>query len=49
MPLFVYKCLKCLKVYEIIVPLAKLDKKIRCPHCKKALKKEISSVFFRVN
>ena len=43
MPLQVYYCHKCNKIYEIIVPLAENDKKIKCPHCKKVLTKHISA------
>jgi len=43
MPLQDYFCTNCEKVYEIIVPLAENDKKIKCPHCKKLLKKHISA------
>ena len=43
MPMQDYFCAKCHKLYEIMVPLRLTDKKIKCPHCKKALKKHISA------
>lgn len=42
MPLYEYYCTECEKIYEIIVKLRAIDKKIKCPHCKKGLKKRIS-------
>lgn len=42
MPLQDYYCKHCSKLFEIIVPLAQNDKKIKCPHCKKALIKQLS-------
>ena len=42
MPLQVYFCKKCAKIYDIIVPLAETDDKIKCPYCKKVLIKRIS-------
>ncbi|MCK4816709.1 zinc ribbon domain-containing protein, partial [bacterium] len=41
-PLFDYYCLKCNRIYEIIVPLSKIKEEIICPCCKKALQKRIS-------
>jgi putative FmdB family regulatory protein len=43
MPLQDYYCTNCAKIYEIIVPLAQTDKKIKCPNCKRVLKKHISA------
>lgn len=42
MPLFCYLCTKCLKGYEIIVPLEKVGKPVKCPKCKKKLKQIIT-------
>ena len=39
MPLYDYYCKKCAKIHEIIVRLDKIDTKIKCPYCKKTLKK----------
>jgi putative FmdB family regulatory protein len=42
MPLFDYYCLDCETVYELIVPLDRLDEEVKCPECGKILKKRIS-------
>jgi putative FmdB family regulatory protein len=49
MPLYEYLCVNCMKLLEFIVPLDKFDKKIKCPHCKKEVKRIMSSVLFKVN
>ena len=41
MPNYDYMCLNCQKIYEISVRLDKIDEKIKCPNCKKKLKKRI--------
>ena len=46
MPLYEYLCENCEKYFEIIVPLKKRNKKIKCPHCKKSLTKIMSPVYF---
>ena len=43
MPLQVYYCVECKKLFEIIVPLSLTDKKIKCRYCKKKLKKHVSA------
>ena len=43
MPMQEYFCKKCAKLYEILVPLAKTDDRISCPHCEKDLIKHISA------
>ena len=48
MPLHDFVCGKCLKRYEIIIPLKEMDKKVKCPHCKKELKKIMAPVFFSI-
>lgn len=48
MPLYEYVCSRCQKLFEIIVPLDKYGKKIRCPHCRKQLKKIMSPVMFKI-
>jgi len=49
MPMYDYRCEDCDKTFEIYVPLDKLEEEIKCPYCKKPLKKEMSPVFFKVN
>lgn len=48
MPLFDYICGKCFKQYEVIVPLKDVGKKVKCPHCKKSLKKILTPVYFSI-
>ncbi|MCK4328781.1 zinc ribbon domain-containing protein [candidate division WOR-3 bacterium] len=43
MPLQDYHCKQCNKIFEIIVPLSKNDKEIKCPYCKQTLRKRISA------
>jgi putative FmdB family regulatory protein len=43
MPLQDYYCKKCAKAFEIIVPLAENEKKIKCPHCRRVLIRHISA------
>ncbi len=44
MPLYSYYCLDCEKTYEVIVPLKEYGAKVKCPKCKKELKKHIPAV-----
>ena len=44
MPLHDYYCLDCQKVFEVLVPLKKTDDAVKCPKCRKTLKKRISPV-----
>jgi putative FmdB family regulatory protein len=46
MPMYEYDCNKCKKRYEVIVPLSKSDKKIRCPRCKRKLEKQLAAPLF---
>jgi len=49
MPLYEFKCPKCGKSFEYIVPLAKYNEKIKCPKCKKGvLKKTMTPVLFKI-
>lgn len=56
-PLFEMYCSKCLEknysgesekkaVFEVMIPLDKLDRKVKCPNCKSHLKKRITPVRF---
>jgi putative FmdB family regulatory protein len=48
MPLYIYVCEKCMKKFEVIVPLEQYDKKIPCKYCNKELVKKLSPVYFKV-
>jgi putative FmdB family regulatory protein len=39
MPLFDYDCPACEKLFEIGVPLEKIEEPIKCPYCGKELTK----------
>jgi putative FmdB family regulatory protein len=49
MPLYVYSCKECEKIYEVIVSLDRYDKKIKCPHCKRMLLKLFTPCYIKVN
>jgi putative FmdB family regulatory protein len=49
MPLYVYKCDKCKKVFEILIPLKDSDKVVDCRYCEKPLEKLMTPVSFRIN
>lgn len=48
MPLYQFICYHCSRPYEVFMKLAKANVKVRCPVCKKALKKVILPVRFKV-
>jgi len=47
MPLYSYYCIACLKTYEITIPLSRYGEKVKCPHCKRILKKAITPVYLK--
>jgi putative FmdB family regulatory protein len=49
MPLYEFYCFDCSKYYEIIIKLKDYDKKPKCPHCGKELKKLMSAPMFKIN
>jgi len=46
--LYTYHCVDCAKIYEIMVKLKDYDKEIKCPHCKKPLKKQMDAPYFTI-
>ncbi len=48
MPRYDMHCEKCQKVFEVGIPLNKYDEKVKCPYCETELKRQLSSVPFRV-
>jgi putative FmdB family regulatory protein len=51
MPLYIYNCEKCRTLYEVLVPLKKLKKKVTCPKpkCNTTLKRELSAPAFSIH
>jgi putative FmdB family regulatory protein len=49
MPLYVYRCHKCKKMFEVIVPLKDYEKKLPCKYCRKQMEKIIMPVCFRIH
>ena len=43
MPVYEYLCRDCERLYEILIPLADYDKKVRCKHCNKKMERVIIS------
>jgi len=43
MPLYFYTCDKCMKMFEVMVPIIRRDETIECPHCKETLRREVSA------
>jgi len=48
MPLYVYTCKKCAKLFEILVSLNEYDKPIKCPHCGEKLNRIMCPVRFKI-
>ena len=48
MPLYQYWCEKCDKGYEVLIPLARYDEEVKCPHCDKTLQKIFSPCMIKV-
>lgn len=44
MALHDYACYVCKKVFEVSVPMDKVDKQVKCPVCKQPLQKRIAPV-----
>lgn len=49
MPIYVFRCDKCNKIWELLIKLADFDKKVECPDCKKEMKRLMCSVPFKFN
>jgi len=43
MPLYDMLCEKCQLYYEVTIPLTELHKKVKCPKCKKILRRKMSA------
>lgn len=44
MALHDYYCTDCERVFEVLVPMDRLDDPVKCPKCRKRLKKRFSPV-----
>ena len=44
MSLHDYMCQHCERVFEVSVPIDKVDSQVKCPICKKPLRKRIAPV-----
>ena len=48
-PLYLFSCKKCEKLWELLVRLDDYDKDIECPECGEKLKRLVTPVVFKVN
>ena len=46
---YIFECKPCLKRFEIGVELKDFDKKVKCPRCKKAMKRVLQPLRFKIN
>jgi putative FmdB family regulatory protein len=44
-----FDCEKCKKIFEVGVELKDFDKEVKCPKCKKPMKRVLHPVRFRIN
>ena len=49
MPLYLYSCKNCERLWELLVKLADFDKEIECPKCGGKVKRLMTPVRFSVN
>jgi len=49
MPNYDYYCDECKAIWDVSVPLAELDKELKCPDCEKVLIRMISTPAVRVH
>lgn len=48
MPLYVFSCKECNKIYELLIKLADYDEVVVCPECGKVMMKLITPVMFKI-
>lgn len=48
MPLYVYSCSHCHKIFELQIKLADFGKKVECPHCGESMKRLMCPVPFKI-
>ena len=44
MPVYEIYCVDCSEIREVLVPVSERNKKVKCPTCKKDMKKRIGKV-----
>ena len=49
MPLYLYQCKKCNKLWELLIKLIDFDKEVKCPDCGETLKRLVCPVPFRMD
>ncbi len=49
MPLYIFSCKKCERLWELLVKLADFDKEIECPECGEKVQRLMTPVRFSVN
>lgn len=47
MPIYLYQCKKCNKLWELLIKLIDFDKKVECPECKEEMKRLVCPVPFK--
>ena len=46
---YTYECNGCNKRYEVDMKLSECNQRVKCPYCKKIIKKVLTPVRFKVN
>lgn len=49
MPIYLWSCVKCEKLWELMVKLKDFDKEIECPECGEKMKRLVTPVRFKIN
>lgn len=48
MPLYLFECKKCNKLWELLIKLKDFDKEVKCPECNKKLKRLVCPIPFKI-
>jgi len=48
LPIYVFECKKCVKLWELLIKLDDFDKEVECPDCKEKLKRLMCPVPFKI-
>lgn len=49
MPLYVFRCKHCEKLWELLIKLNDFDKEVLCPECGQKLQRLMCPIPFRIN